>query len=452
MKTLIKNGNIVTPQKSYYSEILIEDEKIKEIIDCYTGDYDRVIDAQAKYILPGIIDAHTHMGIPIMGTWSSDDFESGSIAAAFGGVTTIIDFTVQKKGQSLPDSLRERMKLAEGKSYVDYTFHCNVTDFTETTTSEMESVLDMGVCSFKTFMAYKQAGMMLRDDQLLQVYAKAAALDAIAMLHAENGDLIDFVTDRLISAGKETAKNYPNSRPVESEIEAVHRGIFLAEATGVTLYIVHLTSGGALQLIHQAQKKGLTIIAETCPQYLLFNRDIYEGEEGHCFIASPPFREKSDCDYLWQGIQKGWISTVGTDHCPFTREQKYSGLGKFHTTPNGLPGVETLLTLLYSEGVRKKRLTINKLIEVLCENPARTFKLYPQKGCIREGSDADLVIFDPLKETTLSASTLHSNTDWSPYEGWEVTGAPSHVFLRGQEIVRDEEITTTNLTGKYLSC
>lgn len=451
MKTLIKNGTIVTPQRSYSADILIEGEQIKDITDQFAGDCDRVIDAKEKYILPGIIDAHTHMGIPIMNTWSSDDFQSGSKAAAFGGVTTIMDFTVQEKGQSLQDSLQERMQVAEGKSCVDYTFHCNVTDFTDTITQEMEKIDEMGVCSFKTFMAYKRAGMMLRDDQLLQVYAKAAELKAIVMLHAENGDLIDFVSDQLIAEGKESEPFHPISRPVISEIEAVHRAIMLAEATGVTLYIVHLTSAEALRLIHTAQEKGLPIIAETCPQYLLFNRKAYEGEEGHCFIASPPFREQSDCDFLWEGIQKGWISTVGTDHCPFTKEQKESGHRKFHTTPNGLPGVETLLPLLYSEGVRMNRLTINRLVEVLCENPAKIFKLYPKKGCIQEGSDADIVIFDPQKNITLSASNLHSITDWSPYEGWEVMGAPSQVFLRGQEIIKNEKFMVAKPNGKYLS-
>ncbi len=430
--------------------MLIEGERIEGIIDRYTGDYDRVVDAQGKYILPGIIDAHTHMGIPIMGTWSSDDFASGTRAAAFGGVTTIMDFTVQKKGQSLPDSLRERMQLAEGKSYVDYTFHCNVTDFTEATTSEMESIVGMGACSFKTFMAYRHAGMMLQDDQLLKVYAKAAELNTVAMLHAENGDLIDSVTDRLISQGKEAASFHPVSRPVEAEIEAVHRAIALAKASGVTLYIVHLTSARALQDIHQAKEKGLPIVAETCPQYLLFSDESYSGPDGHCYIASPPFRKKSDCELLWQGIQKGWINTVGTDHCPFTREQKESGQRKFHATPNGIPGVETVLTLLFSEGVRKNRLTINQLTDVLCENPAKMFKLYPRKGCIQEGSDADLVIFDPDKEVTLSAAMLHSNTNWSPYEGWEVTGYPSQVFLRGKEIVSGNELLTANANGKFL--
>jgi dihydropyrimidinase len=360
-----------------------------------------------------------------------------------------MDFTVQEKGQSLPDAVRERMKRAEGKARVDYSFHCNITDFTSATLEEMEEVVEQGVRSFKVFMAYKRLGMMLRDDELLQVFAKAKELDAVMMLHAENGDTIDLQTDRLIESATVSAHYHPISRPVETEIDAVQRAIALAETTGVTLYIVHLTSGRALEFIHAAQDRGLPIIAETCPQYLLFTDKVYDESDGHCYIASPPFRKQEDCDFLWQGLSNGWISTVGTDHCPFTREQKESGGRKFHTTPNGLPGVETVLSLIYSEGVRSNRITLNKMVEVLCENPAKIFGLYPRKGRILEGADADLVIFDPEKEVTLSTEDLHSNSDWTPYEGWGVKGYPERVFLRGREIVRDGELLELQAIGKF---
>ena len=405
----------------------------------------------ANLFFPGVIDAHTHMGIPILHTWSSDDFTSGTYAAACGGVTTVMDFTVQSKGQALQEAVSERMHRAENKAYVDFTFHCNVTDFTADTFDEMKEVREQGLCSFKVFMAYKNVGMMLQDHELLRVFARAAELNAVVMLHAENGDMIDFLVERLIREGRVSAAYHPISRPVQAEIEAVQRAIYLAEITGVTLYVVHLTSARALELIRQARQKGLPIIAETCPQYLLFDQTVYQSSEGHCYIASPPFRDEKDCAELWQGIEDGSIRVVGTDHCPFTREQKESGEQKFHATPNGLPGVETLLPLLYSEGVRKKRFSINRLVEVLSENPAKIFRLFPRKGRVQEGADADLIIFNSERKTRLTAQNLHSNTDWSPYEGWKVCGYPERTFLRGQEIMRDGELLISKPSGKFLN-
>jgi dihydropyrimidinase len=314
----------------------------------------------------------------------------------------------------------------------------------------MAEVVEAGVTSFKVFTAYKRAGMMLDDAALLRVFARAAESGAVMMLHAENGDIIDFLTDRLIAAGKVSAPYHPVSRPPLAEAEAVQRAIALATVTGVTLYIVHLTAARALEIIRQAQEEGLPIIAETCPQYLLLTREVYERNDGHCYIASPPLREREDCDALWQGLAEGWISVVGTDHCPFTGAQKDTGGGHFHKTPNGIPGVETLLPLVYSQGVARGRITVNRMVEVLCERPAKIFGLFPRKGRIQEGADADLVIFDPDREFELSARTLHSNTDWSPYEGWRVRGYPERTLLRGKEIMRDRELAEPEARGVFL--
>ncbi len=452
MQMLIKNGTLVTPEKTWQADILIVEEKIAKVGTELNSKAEKVIDASGKLVLPGVIDAHTHMGIPIKDTWSADDFASGTHAAACGGVTTVMDFTVQAKGQTLLESIEERMRRADGQSLVDYTLHCNITDFTPSTVEDMQQVVAQGLTSFKVFMAYKRAGMMLQDHELIRVFAKAAELGAIVMLHAENGDIIDFLTDRLIEEGKVAARYHATSRPVQAEIEAVNRAITLAEITGATLYVVHLTSGAALALIHQARQRGLPIIAETCPQYLLFTQDAYQRpDDGHCYIASPPFRQAEDCESLWQGIKNQWISVVGTDHCPFTRAQKDSGNRHFHTTPNGLPGVETLLPLLYSEGVRKNRITINQMVQVLSENPAKIFGLFPRKGRLQEGADADVVIFNPDQKVRLGAKMLHSQTDWSPYEGWEIVGYPERTILRGHEVMRNGELVQAGARGQFLS-
>ncbi len=450
MRTLIRNGTVVTPQESRRADVLIDGDIIGGVAPEMAAEADRIIDAAGKYLLPGVIDAHTHMGIPILDTWSSDDFDTGTRAAACGGVTTVMDFTVQKTGQTLPDSVAERKRLAMSTAHVDVALHCNITDFTAATTDEMRQVFENGVGSFKVFMAYKRAGMQLDDAALLQVFACAAELGAVVMVHAENGDLIDFLSDRLIAAGVVSPPFHAVSRPALAEVEAVNRAIALARVTGVTLYIVHLTSAAALEIIHDAQQSGLPVIAETCPQYLLLTREVYDRPDGHCYIASPPLREQPDCDALWAGLSGSAIAVVGTDHCPFTRQQKDRGERRFHTTPNGLPGVETLLPLVHGEGVVKGRLSVNRMVEVLCENPARIFGLYPRKGCIQEGSDADLVVFDPHAEWEIRAARLHSNTDWSPYEGWVVKGVPERVFARGREVAARGEMVAAEGGGLFL--
>jgi len=448
---IIKNGRIVTPERIFEADIGIAGEKVVAVEGGIDAAGAEVIDAQGRYVLPGIIDAHVHLGVPILDTWSSDDFFTGTRAAACGGVTTVIDFTVQEKGQSLLEAIAVRHERAAGQCCVDYALHCNITDFSPQVLEEMGRVVDSGLTSFKVFMAYKRAGMMLDDAAVLAVLEKAAECNALLMVHAENGDIIDFLTDRLLREGKTPACYHPESRPALAEVEAVHRIIALAEIARAKVYIVHLTSREGLKLVEEAQQRGLPVLAETCPQYLLFTDDIYRRPRGHYYIASPPFRREADREALWRGLAAGSIQVIGTDHCPFTSLQKDSGNGDFHRTPNGLPGVETLLPLIFTHGVLESRIALQQLVKVLCENPAKVFGLYPTKGQIAVGSDADLVIVDPRRRRSLDSKKLHSNCDWSPYEGWRVAGVPEVTLLRGKVVARAGEFCGEDGWGKFVA-
>ena len=450
-KILIKNGELVNTEKKYKADILTDGEKIAVIAPDLNDPTAKVIDAQGKYIFPGFIDAHTHMGVPIRGTHSADDFDSGTLAALHGGVTTIMDFTVQEKGQSLPDSLEARKAYAAGKAHVDYSFHLNVTDLDDKRLQEIKEIVKQGIISFKVFTAYKEAGMKLDDRQILELLWVVKRAGGTVMFHAENGDIIDFLTSKFVKYNKTSAMHHALSRPAEAEIEAVSRILTLNRFVECPIYFVHLTTAEAVQLAYMARENGLPVYLETCPQYLLFDVATYEQENGHRYIAAPPFRKQSDLAYLWMALAQGVIDVVGTDHCPFTNEQKEMGGGQYHLTPNGLPGVETLFHLLYSEGVAKERLSLQKLVKVIAEEPARLFGLFPQKGILMKDSDADLVIFNPKGAGTIKAEHLHSNTDWSPYEGREVQGRIDSVMLRGKWLIKDGKKQTKNLKkGKFV--
>jgi len=451
MNILIKNAMIVSAAKIKKADILIEEGVIARIDENITESRAQVVNAEGKYIFPGFIDAHTHMGIPIRGTTSADDFESGSLAALHGGVTTIIDFTVQEKGESLFESVKKRKTAAEAKSSVDYALHCNVTDLDEKRLAEIPDVVKTGIISFKAFTAYKDAGMQLNDRQILDLFWKVKQTGGTVMFHAENGDLIDFLTEKYIRYNKKSPAYHAASRPAQAEVEAVSRIITLNNFIQCPIYFVHLTTAEAVQLVGMAKQAKQPVYAETCPQYLLFDRSVYEKEGGHRYIAAPPFRTPKDQEYLWIALNEGLIDVVGTDHCPFSKEQKEMGERKFHLTPNGLPGVETLFPLLYSEGVKKSRLTLERLVSLIAEEPARLFGLFPQKGILMKDSDADLVIFNPAGQGVISAENLHSNTDWSPYEGRKVDGKLEAVMLRGQWLIKDGKLQEDNLRqGRFI--
>ncbi|MBN2710631.1 MAG: dihydropyrimidinase [Calditrichaceae bacterium] len=444
-KILIKNGNLVTPQENIKADILIGDAKIEKIESKIDAPNAEIYDASGKLIFPGFIDAHTHMGIPIRHTFSADNFESGSMAALHGGVTTIIDFTVQDKGESLLKSIERRRKLADEKISVDYALHCNVTDLNEHTVNEIPEVIKQGIISFKAFTAYKEAGMQLDDEQILDLLWHVNIAGGMVMFHAENGGLISFLTKKFIQHGKTDAQFHPNSRPPEAEIEAVWRLITLNQSINCPIYFVHLTTAEAVQIIAAARERNQYVYAETCPQYLFFNKNDYKKNNGHRLIAAPPFRNPDDNIFLWQALQQGMINVVGTDHCPFTIQQKEMGQRRFDLTPNGIPGVETLFYLLYSEGVKKERLSLQRLVSLIAEEPARLFGLYPQKGTLIKGADADLVMVDPDTKWKISVDKMHSDIDWTPYDGLEINGKIKSVVLRGKWLLKDGKVVTENL-------
>ena len=450
-KILITNGTLGTPEKLYQADILISNQKIEEIAENIKHDNAEVVDAKGKYVFPGFIDAHTHMGIPVRGTISTDDFESGSIAALHGGVTTIIDFTIQGKGESLLLSLKRRKSQAKGKTSIDYALHCNVTDFEEAHVSEIPAIIQEGVISFKAFTAYREAEMQLNDRQILELLWQVKIAGGTVMFHAENGDMVDFLTTKYVKYKKTTPPYHSLSRPAEAEIEAVTRLITLNKFIQCPIYFVHLTTNEAVQIAAMARQKKQPVYLETCPQYLVFDESVYSNAQGHLYIAAPPFRQKNDVEFLWQALQNNLIDTVGTDHCPFTKEQKEIGQREFHCTPNGLSGVETLFAILYNEGVKKNRLTMQKLVSLICEEPARLFGLFPKKGILMEKSDADLVIFNPEGKGKITAKELHSNTDLTPYEGMETEGQIESVMLRGKWLLKDGEEVNSNLKkGRFV--
>jgi len=450
-KILIKNGRLVSPSAISKADILIAGERIEKIDKKIDDREARFIKADGKYIFPGFIDAHTHMGIPIRGTHSADDFDSGTLAALYGGVTTVMDFTVQQKGESLFGSLQRRMDWAKGKAHVDYTFHCNVTDLDEARLKEIPKIIEKGVMSFKAFTAYKKAGMQLEDRQILDLLWKVKLTGGTVMFHAENGDLIDFLTRKFIKYKKTAPVYHALSRPAEAEIEAVWRITTLNRFIQCPIYFVHLTTAEAVQIASAAKEKGQPVYLETCPQYLVFDKTVYNKDNGHRFIAAPPFRRKTDNEFLWQALEQGMIDVVGTDHCPFTAEQKEMGQRRFHLTPNGLPGIETLFPILYSQGVCKNRLTLQRLVSLIAEEPARLFGLFPQKGILQRGSDADLVIFNPQGKGQIEAEKLHSATDWSPYQGFEINGVMESVMLRGHWLLLNGQIQKKHLQhGRFV--
>jgi dihydropyrimidinase len=370
---------------------------------------------------------------------SSDDFETGTIAAAFGGTTTLVDFAIQGKRMSLKGALKTWMKKAEGKAVIDYGFHVAITDLTKKVLDEIPELVALGVPSFKCFLAYKGA-LMIDDGALYEVLQKCKQAGALVMIHAENGDVLDVLINDFLSQGKTDPKYHALSRPPEAEGEATGRGIALARMAGAPIYIVHLTCKEALDKVKEARDAGFPVLAETCPQYLLKSYQNYleSGFEGAKYVMSPPLRDKSNWDVLWKGLATGDLQVVSTDHCPFNfKGQKDMGKDSFAAIPNGAPGIEHRLMLLFNEAVKKKRLGLNRFVELVSTAPAKLFGLFPKKGAVAVGSDADLVIFDPRAPFEISAKTHHQNVDYTPYEGFKGKGVPRTVLSNGKVIIRD---------------
>lgn len=451
-KTLIKNGTIVTATDTFQADILCEGEKIKTIGKAISEKPDQEFDAQGCYVFPGGIDAHTHLDLPFMGTFSSDDFETGTLAALHGGTTSIIDFAFQSKKKTLKEGLATWHEKAKGKAVADYAFHMAVIDFNPETAKEIKELIqNEGVTSFKTFMAYKGA-IMIDDQQMIALMNECKKWGGIVTVHAENGDLVDSLVQASREAGNLTPRYHALTRPEITESEATGRAIDLAFSGNHPLYVVHMTCESALNRVREATKRNQHVWVETCVQYLLLDDSLYDRPnfEGSKWVMSPPLRKKKDQEALWNGIEQNLVHTVATDHCPFCMDQKKMGLTDFSKIPNGAPGIENRMELMFSEGVLKNRISLNQYVSINCTAPAKIFGLYPQKGTIAVGSDADLVIFDPKKKHTLSHETQHMRCDYSAYEGWEVTGKVRTVFLRGSLAIDNGKAFVGKGFGKYL--
>jgi dihydropyrimidinase len=456
LKTLLRGGTVVTATDLYRGDVLIEDEKISAVIApgglIPEGGQIPVIDASGKYVIPGGIDVHTHLDMPFGGTTSADDFESGTVAAAHGGTTSVVDFAIQYRGQTLRHALDTWKKKAEGKAAIDYGFHMIVTELSDSVEREMDALVREGVTSFKLFMAYPGV-FMLDDGSIFRALLRTRENGGTICMHAENGGVIDVLVKKALAEGKTAPKYHALTRPARAEGEATHRAIALAEMAGVPIYIVHLSASEALEMVTQARDRGLPAYAETCPQYLFLSDDNYEesGFDGAKYVMSPPLRPKETQDRLWRGLASNDLQAVSTDHCPFCmKEQKELGRDDFSKIPNGAPGIETRMSLVFDGGVRTGKIGLNRFVELTSTSPAKIFGLFPRKGTVAPGSDADLVVFDPNRKVTLSAKTLHMKVDYNPYEGREVTGAADTVLSRGKVIVEAGKFVGRAGAGSFL--
>jgi dihydropyrimidinase len=452
MKTVIRNGRIVTAVDDYHADILIEDGKVAMIAKTIDFDADRVIDAKGRLVIPGGIDPHTHMELPFGGTSASDDFETGTVAAAYGGTTTIIDFAVQSKGQALAEAVDAWHAKADGKTAIDYGFHLICTDLPDHRLAEMKGMIDEGVSSFKLFMAYP--GVFLVDDgTIYKAMQTAGEHGGLICMHAENGVVIDVIVKQALAQGHTSPKYHALTRPTKAEAEGVHRAIALADMAKAPVYIVHLSCSDSLDEVTRARDLGIPAYAETCPQYLFLDYSVYErpGFEGAKWVMTPPIREQWNQDKLWRGIKGNDLQVISTDHCPFCmKEQKELGKDDFSKIPNGGPGVEHRMSLIYNGGVVGGRIDVNRFVEITSTAQAKIFGLFPRKGTIAVGSDADIVIFDPDEEMTISATTHHMRVDYSAYEGMKVRGVTKTVLSRGEVVIEEGKYVGRKGHGSFL--
>ena len=451
--TIIVNGRIVTATDTSLADVALADGKIALIgKDLPRDNATRLIDAGGKYVFPGGIDVHTHLDMPFGGTTSADDFETGTRAAAFGGTTTLIDFAIQYKGQTLRTAFDSWMQKASNKAVCDYSFHCIITDLAGAQLDEMNALVREGVSSFKLFMAYPGV-FMLDDASIFKALRATSKNGALICMHAENGGGIDVIVQQALAEGKRAPKYHALTRPTTAEAEATSRAIALAEMAGAPLYIVHLSCNEALEKVREARDRGLPVYAETCPQYLYLSLENFDapGFEGAKYVFTPPLREKWHQEKLWNGLKRDHLQVVSTDHCPFCfKDQKELGKDDFTKIPNGGPGVEHRMSLIYSGGVAKGRFSVNRFVELVSTTPAKLFGLYPRKGTIAVGSDADMVIFDPEREHTISAATHHMRVDYSMFEGIRVTGLPDVVLSRGRVIIENDAFLGRAGQGQFL--
>lgn len=462
--TLIKSGTLVTEAESFLADILVDGEKIVEIgLNLNPAEGTRVVDAQGMLVLPGGVDVHTHLELPMFGTVSSDDHYTGHKAAAFGGTTTVIDF-ISQDFSSLPACVDAWHAKADAKAAVDYSFHMNITHLDEQVEKDIPGLVREGITSMKVFTAYNNR-LRLADGDIFRVLRIAAEHGLLTMLHAENGDVIDILVAEALAAGHTTPEWHSRTRPAWGAVEAVLRGAALAAQAGAPLYIVHMNVAGEVDQLEYARAHGLKIMGETCPPYLFFTQDELKRPDGAKWVCSPPMRSAADGARLWEGLQQGSIQTIATDHCPFffdgTQPILYEGklvaipgkeLGRddFTRIPNGLPGVGDRMPVLWTEAVGKGRLTPSQFVALTCTNPAKVFGMFPRKGTLLPGSDADIVLWDPQRVVTYGVGVAQHRTDYNLYEGWKLQGFPVKVFLRGELIVDDGQWLGRAGGGQYL--
>ncbi|HRC55531.1 MAG TPA: dihydropyrimidinase [Kofleriaceae bacterium] len=454
MRTLIKNGTVVTASDTFAADVWIEGGKIAALVAPGTllGTAEQTIDAREQYIIPGGIDAHTHMDLPFGGTMSSDDFDTGTVAAAHGGTTTIVDFAIQSKGKSMREGLDTWYAKSEGKAAIDYGFHMIMTEANAGTLDEMSGMVAEGISSFKMFMAYP--GVFLVDDQqIFRAMQKAGELGALITMHAEIGLPIDVMVQQALARGHTAPVYHALTRPEAAEATGTERAIALAEMAKVPVYMVHLSAQRALERVMEARDRGLPTYAETCPQYLFCSEDDLRGDPGNewkgaGYVCTPPLRPRHHHDHLWRGLRNYDLQVVATDHCPFCmKDQKELGRHDFSKIPNGMPGVETRLHLLW-EGVVAGKISLNRFVEITSTAPAKIFGMYGKKGTLAVGADADVVVWDPRRKKTLGKDTLHMRVDYSPFEGREVPASPSHVFSRGELIIQNDQWVAKQKQGR----
>ncbi|MBI4056259.1 MAG: dihydropyrimidinase, partial [Elusimicrobia bacterium] len=453
---IIKDGTLITASETISADIAVEKGKIAAIGMDLKPNGSKVLDAKGLFVFPGGIDVHTHLDMPFGGTTTADDFVSGSTAAVCGGTTSIIDFAIQKKGEDLRQALETWNEKAGGKSAVDYGFHMIVTDLPEKRLKEMDKLVGEGVTTFKLFMAYP--GVFMSDDAtIFRALLRTKENGGMVCMHAENGGVIDVMVQKALAEGKVEPKYHALTRPMSAEAEATRRAISLAEMAGVPIYIVHLSAGDAMEEVRRARERGIQAFAETCPQYLYLSYEDYErpGFEGAKYVMSPPLRPKGNEERLWKGLAHNWLQVVSTDHCSFCfhgrggKPGKELGKNDFSKIPNGAPGIETRMLLLW-DAVQKKKITPQRFVEVTSTTPAKLFGLYPRKGTLSPGADADLVLLDPKKKHTISVKTHHMNVDYNPYEGITVQGSIQHVFLRGNKMVEGGDFVGRTTQGSYI--
>ncbi|MBS3787096.1 dihydropyrimidinase [Candidatus Bipolaricaulota bacterium] len=447
---LIKNGSIVSNGRIFEGDVGVVNDKIALIGNSVELEADHVYDAAGCYVTPGFIDSHTHMQLPVSGTVSSDDFFSGGRAAAWGGVTTIIDFTTPGPGQGLVSGIMARKEEAR-LCPIDYSLHGTFYGYDGVEPEDLQEAIEMGVTSFKFFTAYGESNRRTPDGELFQALKEIGGLGGLAMVHCENDEIIAKKREDLISKEKKSIEHHPASRPDYSESTAVGKVVHLAKVAGSCLHLAHLTTKESINLLKRGKELGIDLSGETCPQYLLLTEDCYEEKNGHRYAATPPLRLDEDREVLWNALESGVLDSVATDHCPFRNEQKDEFQDNFLDIPQGLPGVETLPSLLFTEGVKENHLSIERMVELIAEKPARRFGLYPEKGSLTVGTDADIVVFDPEDSRRINPDKLHMNTDFNPFAGKRTCGWPRYVFLRGKPVLQDNKFGGKKGQGEWVN-